>query len=330
MNKPSPAVFSRFAPAQVPAASPPREPADPAYAVLPHLRRLAAALPAALRFRETCRALEERHLRKHGGEPELFYFDRRLQRQLEVRRPVPPPSGLPPHGLEAARKRPRGADAWRTATALARELFPVLLRSVDARRAARGLPGLCEQVARLAADWPELKDFADLLAVPDDEVLVVLHPESCRGYRVQVHGVADNYQLQTLLADALADDLLPGPRPDARVVAAYRGWAIPSQGLIGHASFGMFQGRALREDGTLPPGLSGSDGWIWGHSSPSAIPLVGGARVVLLGPPPYAMSWQVELRFPGLAAELEVVEVLEGEAVRRWLKRPAEAARRAA
>ena len=56
-----------------------------------------------------------------------------------------------------------------------------------------------------------------LLQVLDDEVLIVLHRDSGRGYRVTISGVGDNFQLHTLLAARLTGrnsrGLIPAARP---------------------------------------------------------------------------------------------------------------------
>ena len=67
---------------------------------------------------------------------------------------------------------------------------------------------------------------------------------------------------------------------------------------------------ALRPDGTLPPGFGGSDHWLWPHAALATVPRVDGERVVLLGPPPYRVTWEVSRRFPALAAEVQLVDVL--------------------
>jgi hypothetical protein len=51
----------------------------------------------------------------------------------------------------------------------------------------------------------ELGELVELLAVLDDEPLIVLHRASATGYEVTISGVADNFQLATLLAATLPD-----------------------------------------------------------------------------------------------------------------------------
>ena len=50
------------------------------------------------------------------------------------------------------------------------------------------------------------------------------------------------------------------------------------------------------------------------------LPRVGDERTVLIGPPAFAASWEVERRLPRVNAELELVEVLGESAVVEWLE----------
>ncbi len=76
------------------------------------------------------------------------------------------------------------------------------------------------------AQTPAIECIRKLLQILDNEELIVLHPALRRGYRVRISGIGDNFQLHTLLADALIGDpaqgWLPGERPDPVVVAAAR------------------------------------------------------------------------------------------------------------
>jgi hypothetical protein len=83
----------------------------------------------------------------------------------------------------------------------------------------------------------------------------------------------------------------------------------------------MYSAGALRPDLMLPEGLAGCDHWLWGAASPASMPYFDGERVILLGPPPFRMSWEVERRFPRLRGDAQLVEVLDREGVRSWLVR---------
>ena len=170
-----------------------------------------------------------------------------------------------------------------------------------------------------------------MLRVLDDEPLLVLHPGTRRGYRVRCGGIADNFQLHTLLAGALigAPDQgwLPGERPDPRVLAAARDQPVAPDARIAQGSFNLWAWRGWRPDGTFPEVPQGTEFWIWNEGMPADIPLFDGVRVVLLGPQPYPRSWNADRCFEGLHAYLNVEETLDAGAVQRWLDRIAAAPR---
>ncbi len=163
-----------------------------------------------------------------------------------------------------------------------------------------------------------------MIDVLDDEVLLVMHPELKLGYWVRIRGVADNFQLHTLLAGALIGDpfagWIPGVPPDPRVAAAARD-GPPAGDLVAEARFNLVGWRGLQSDGTLPTGLDGSEFWIWGEGIPADIERFQGTRVILLGPPPYPRTWSAERRFEGMHAEIEVMEMLPFDSVRDRLAR---------
>lgn len=279
---------------------------DVAFATLPLLRRLRDALTQAIRER-----------RSRWGVPTLFFFHDALQAEWEHVRPRPAPSPL--------------AD-------LIDDALTVMAASVEARHNARALPGLVEAVA--ASRDPKAWLLAEVLAIPDDEVVRVIHPAARAGFRILVRGLADVNQFHTLIADAVTGSprqgLLPGPRPHPRAVAAYRDQPTDPAAAVATARFQLFRPTALQADGTLPAGFGGCDHWLWGTEPLSAIPRENGERVVLLGEPVVRATWDVARKFSWLVGELDVVEVMTSAAVGEWLAArtgravPSEPVRRAA
>jgi len=100
----------------------------------------------------------------------------------------------------AAEQDPDGCDAWVSIRG-GRQQRPRVTRDSQSRK-------------RAVAELPSIKPLCDLnegahrllvlLNVLEDEPFVVLYPSANAGYRLRVSGVADNFQLQTLLADATA------------------------------------------------------------------------------------------------------------------------------
>jgi hypothetical protein len=207
---------------------------------------------------------------------------------------------------------------------LADDALTVLAAGADARHAARAVSGLAEAAAGLAADHPKARQIAEVLAVPDDEVVRVIHPAARAGFRVLVRGVADVYQFHVLLADAVTGDpargLLPGSRPDPRVIAAYRDAPAVGPEPVAVARFQFFRPQALLPDGTLPPGFAGSDDWLWGPEPLSAVPRVDGERAVLIAEPTVRASWDAVRRVSWLNGELDVIEVMTAAEVTHWIE----------
>lgn len=235
--------------------TPPRGP-DPAF----------AARPGLVRLRDALRATVARRLRQVDAP--VFFFDRVRQAEfLAARPPAPAPN---PHPV---------------AVLIAAEL-PGLFASAEVRRIARAVPGLHEVAAALAPTVPAAKDLADLLAVPDDEAVVVLDPAARAGWRVVVTGVADVSEFHQLLLDALG---LPATAEER---------------------YQFFRPAALHPDRTLPTGFDGCRYWLWGHEPLATVPLVGGERVMVAGEPAYQRAWKDRPRFPDMPAAIELDRVL--------------------
>lgn len=278
-----------------PVAGPSRAKPDAGYEAIPRLRRLAVELLAVAGRR-----------RSQWKEPPVFFLDRGRQAELEAARAGTPPTEPFPE----------------LNTLIAAEL-PALFASADVRRVARAVPGLQAAARSLAPCCDAAKELAELLAVPDEEVVTVLHPGFGVGFRLLASGTADVGQLHALFLHA-ADEFLPGLPVPERVLAAARD-ANPA--LAGGSSpviesrFQMHTPAALRPDGSLPAGFDGCGHWLWPEMPFGAIPCRDGERVVLLGPPAFRAAWEVSRRFPALAAEVRLLEVLSPARVAEHLAR---------
>ena len=210
-------------------------------------------------------------------------------------------------------------------------VLAVLSRSPDGRRRARTRPELLRQAQALAELHPRAKFLAEMLRVLDDGEILVLHPATGGGWKVRIRGVSDNFQLHTLLADALIGDpaqgLLPGRRPDPRIVAAARDLPVDPAAELAEGVFNLMGWQALRPDRTLPVGQEAAENWVWNEGVPADIPLFEDVRVLLLGPPPYVRTWNAGRRFEDMPADLRVVETLTPAAAAGWLGRIAAAPR---
>lgn len=177
-------------------------------------------------------------------------------------------------------------EAGRQQVSYRRELLALLAR----------IEWACEENA-----GPSLKGLRYALRVLDGEPLVVLHRESRAGFLVRIGGIGDNFQLHTLLADALVGGgHLAGRAPSADAVAVCRD--VEGQ-VLTQGSFN----------------LVGADGaWIWNEGDPADIPAVRGTRVLVLDPEPYARSWPAGRYFPGMSGGLALERVLGREEAEEW------------
>lgn len=277
---------------------------DPNLALDAIMTRLPEALRQAKAYRDACRDAEAKEALKRGGEPPSFFFH---DSNGSSEQTATDPSLI-----------------WDMVDSLGRGANAMLSRSVEGRKRAKPLQEIRRLAWDLADDYEQAGYLAELLEVLDDEILLVMHPELMLGYWVRIRGVADNFQLHTLLADALIGDpfegWIPGLRPDPRVAAAARS-SPAAPGLLAEARFNLVGWRGLQPDGLLPTGMDGGEHWIWGEGIPADIEPFQGSRVVLLGPPPYPRTWGAERRFEGMQAEIEVMEKLPFDSVRDRLTR---------
>ncbi|MGX2998749.1 hypothetical protein JNUCC64_31530 [Streptomyces sp. JNUCC 64] len=217
---------------------------------------------------------------------------------------LPLPDGGSPHTGVAARVGGEVATAWwnlpRWETAALAVLHHRTARGAVADRAA-----LLVEVGRIAAAAEGLLTCLDYaLRVLDDQPLVVLHRPTRTGYRLRMTGIADNFQLHTLLAAELAGGgHVPGEVPTAEAVAVCRN--VPGQ----VPTAGTF--RLTAPDG----------GEVWNEGTPSDIPEVDGARLLVLDPPPYARGWPAGRFFPEMPGDLVLERVLDAGETERWFGR---------
>jgi hypothetical protein len=212
-------------------------------------------------------------------------------------------------------------------------LIAHLSRSKGLRAQARYRPELLEQTvqADAAANTPH-SFLGILLRVLDDEPLLILHVEQRKGFEIRIGGLADNFQLHTLLAGALIGSpdlgLVSGEAPSQCAVAECRDAPVARQGgeyVTG--AFNLWNWVGLQAEGRLPDGQTeGSAHWIWNEGCPADIVPFEGRRVVLLGPPPYSRHWRAGRSFSGMVGELTVERRLSEAEVAEWLARLTRAA----
>jgi hypothetical protein len=235
---------------------------------------------------------------------------------------------VPAEQMNALRERnPNGRVAARCMNLWCPPAISCLSRDMTARTHARMM---------IRID-PVLRDFdasalwlARLLDVRDYEPYLVIAPDFGIGFRLRVSGVADNFQLQTLLADVLignvASTSLPGDKPPE--LAAAVAWGTGPQKVGGSVTghWDLYNWKAVSPGGTLSRPVPTAN-WILGEQIPSEIPMFADLRVILLAPPSYLRGWGNSRRFAGLRASMAIEEILDPQVVTAWMKRFGDAPR---
>ncbi|WP_051779751.1 hypothetical protein [Streptomyces sp. NRRL S-241] len=262
--------------------------ADALVCARPLLSGLRSAMEQALEFAE----LWERH---HGEDQE-----------------PPDPSGLPsPEQQEAF-----GSDyedvwhapyfGWLTVhrweqAAVAVLADPRVRAGLDAPDSIADRAALVELTRRLEPHIGDLQCAQRALLLLDDEPLLVLDRASGRAFRLRMSGIADNYQLQTLLgARLIGGGHLSGDAPSPEAVA------LSTDAPIDMDRLGGLPGTLECFNFSEPSGQ-----WIWSATTPDRIPACDGVRRLVLDPPVMRHHYKAVRFLPRVPGRLELEAVLE-------------------
>jgi len=235
------------------------------------------------------------------------------------------------YGSSLTKKMVEEAGGWQALGSLSTAALAIVTRSSHQRTLVRSNAEFMKALQECPAD-STLHCLRVALNLLENEKVIVLHPQLQRGYHIRINNLGLNFELHTLLADALIGDpaqgWLPGQRPDPRVVAAAKDGPFPMPGdrkskhfPAAEGAFNLWNWRGLQPDGRLPDGYDHREQWIWNEGQPADIEPFEGTRIILLGPPPYRRHWNAGRFFPQINGELEVLEKLPEEQVRQWLTR---------
>ncbi|MDA8370005.1 MAG: hypothetical protein M0026_09040 [Nocardiopsaceae bacterium] len=190
-----------------------------------------------------------------------------------------------------------------------------MLSEPSVRTAMRGDTELrAELIAisnQLCPALPEFGEVRALLRMAESVSALVLDRASGRGFRVLFDGIGDNFQLHTLLADALIGDEgqgLAGDRPDPRWSAAFRDTDPDPDAPVVSGWWNL-----VAADGS----------WVWNEGVPADIPTVDGEHLIVLDEQPYPRSWNAGRRHPHVRGWLEVEAELPPEEAAQWWGRVA-------
>ncbi|MBR8745077.1 hypothetical protein [Nocardiopsis sp. MG754419] len=172
------------------------------------------------------------------------------------------------------------------------------------------LVAITNQLSDLLVEFDEVRT---LLRMAEATSALVMDRRSGRAFRVLFDGIGDNFQLHTLLADALigpAGQGLHGTPPDPRWAASYRSADVDPAAQTVRGRWNL-----VAHDGS----------WVWNEGLPAEIPSVDGEHVLILDEQPYPRSWNAGRRHPQVSGWLEVDSELDAQEAQLWWKRVAPA-----
>ncbi len=186
---------------------------------------------------------------------------------------------------------------------LERGAMGCLSHSAELRRTLPQKPAIVASLRRYSERYGFL---GKMMSVLDDEPLVVLHPESARGFRFTMYGIGDNFQLHVLLLGALAGSMPPhidGIAPSQEAISA-ASTATDTSDLLARSSWQLANWFALRPGGAIDT-VDYQRSWIWNEGIPADIAAFEGTRVILIGPTTIDRSWNAQRIFPSMPARLD-------------------------
>jgi hypothetical protein len=192
--------------------------------------------------------------------------------------------------------------------------------NAQARRAGVYLRDTTKQIAHYhsGAYWLDR-----VLSVLFEEPILVIEPNTQLGFEGKMSGVADNFQLHTLLMD-----IFPHKQPwnirrrvarQAVEIAQGKGAQSGDTAIVG--TWNLYNWYAVGADLKLPDlsDRSSSQYWIWGEGCPEEIAVFSGFRVILLGAPSYSRSFGSQRAFASLPAQITCDRFLNRAEVAAWL-----------
>ncbi len=229
------------------------------------------------------------------------------------------------HLLE--KKHPKEAAAWAQLPSRCLAAVACLSRSPKLRKQEREkgeLVAACEPFYQLVEDVTFLSHVTRVL--DPNQKLLVIHPETRRGWRFAFTDITTNLELYVLFLDMIVGDpskgLLKAGKPNPRAVRAltdpdYEVKTPPEVNIPFHT----VQWTGLLPDGTLR--ISAVDRhahhWVWLDGVPLDVVPFQGERVILLAPPVMKRSEVVEPAFSALSPSVKLTGKLSQAEVDRLM-----------
>lgn len=216
----------------------------------------------------------------------------------------------------AAEHMPRAAAAYFSSDTLWLPIVACLTRDHQLRREAREDQELVAAAREYRFD--HAKWLYALLSGAANEEWVVLHVPSERGFAVRAVELVDNFAIQPLLANALADHLGLAP-VNPRVLACLRGDGDQAIEATVQGLFETYTHGAIAPTGALVEELN--EHKVWNEGLPEDIPAVEGKRVIVLGKAKVKRTWRAQRAFGLLGSDIRLERELGRDEYRMWLER---------
>ncbi len=212
---------------------------------------------------------------------------------------------------------PLAREAWDQLGAFWPACVAIYSRHVAARVKAREYLPLLQVLAdrHEGGHW-----LRKLLPVLDNEPLVVIDPARGVGVAARMSGVADNFQLHTLLMSTFPRRWYERRRVSNPAVAVAMGLGPQQTEEVITGCWNLYQAAALGPESRIAATQrTDPRHWIWGEGTPNDLSVINGHRVVLLGTASYVRTWPSVRLFSSLKAGLHDMQRLDKAGVREWL-----------
>jgi hypothetical protein len=227
------------------------------------------------------------------------------------------PDGDAPFDVMAQLERwPDAVKAWVSMGELVvLPLMTVLTRDAQARQEARQDAALVRGAERFEDIIENMFYLHALLECVEGKRVVVLEPETGRGWRLEVSGVRTCFHMFTLMKG-----VIPWPgTPDAELLAYARGELLEGGTDFDDTPWDLLDANSWTTDGWAD---DLSDKLVWGEQRPDQLFEYMGEAVVLIRPVQTKRSWSAGFYTPlheAHRSEVRLIEALAPDEVTRWL-----------
>jgi hypothetical protein len=157
-----------------------------------------------------------------------------------------------------------------------------------------------------------------------DEDVIVLHPTTSQGFKLKINGISDNFQLHTLLADALAyngegpDWGIPAERPSSNIISVMNGTGPQSCDAVSKGIWNLYNWTVIIDDELEQ---ADSEQWICDDGIPADIQSWEGTRTIVLGPTTNNRTWNTGRSIPHMTPSILIEKVLKKNEVHDILEK---------